>query len=182
MMKLKFSLLFLFAALVVGAQAQVKNLKLTNCVVVGQFDKPEDRFTIESAVTSLLNEYNVKTTPSVNYVKTGEDASILASDSLQNLLKEKGFDTYVIVSVRGYDRTFKPSKVKYPLAEKLDQGTLREIYRNGAVNVSFEFAFYRNKELVATDIVKCTNISNRESTMKRFNKNVDSRIEKKWRK
>ena len=179
---MKYSVLGFFLFLATLSFAQVKNVKLTNCVVIGQFDKPEDRFTIESTTAGVFSANGIKTTPSVNYVKTGGSSSVLAEDSLKSLLKENGFDTYVIVSVRGYDRTFKPSKVKYPLAEKLDQGTLREIYRNGAVNVSFEFAFYRNKELVATDIVKCTNISNRESTMKRFNKNVDSRIEKKWRK
>ncbi|MCO5261066.1 MAG: hypothetical protein M9916_13085 [Crocinitomicaceae bacterium] len=161
--------------------AQLKNLKLKNCVVVGQFDKPEDRFTIESAVTGILNEYNIKTTPSVNYVKTGGNATVLAEDSLSNILKEKGFDTYVIISVRGYDRKFKPSKVKYTFKEKLDQGTLREIYRTGAVNVSFEFAFYRNNELVATDIIKCGNISDRTSTMKRFNKKTIARVDKAWR-
>lgn len=177
--KLIVVLVFMFSALT--SFSQIKKLKLKNCVVIGQFDKPEDRFTIESALTGLLNEYNIKTTPSVNYVKTGESPTVLAEDSLLNLLKEKGYDTYVIVSVRGYDRSYKPSKVKYTFKEKLDQGTLREIYRNAAVNVTFEFAFYRDGIMVAIDQVKCSNISDRESTMKRFIKRTDSRILKVWR-
>lgn len=177
--KIIIALVFIFSALT--SFSQIKKLKLKNCVVIGQFDKPEDRFTIESALTGLFNEYNIKTTPSVNYVRTGESPTVLAGDSLTNLLKEKGFDTYVIVSVRGYDRSFKPSKVKYSFKEKLDQGTLREIYRSAAVAVIFEFAFYRGGEMVAIDQVKCSNISDRESTMKRFIRKTDSRILKVWR-
>lgn len=178
---MKYAVILLFSLLSVTSFAQLKNLKLKNVVVVGQFDKPEDRFTIESTLTSLLNEYNVKATPSVNYIRSGESSTVLAGDSLSTLLKEKGFDTYVIVSVRGYDRKYKPSEIKYPFIEKLDQGTLREIYRNAAVSVTFEFAFYRNGEFIAIDQVKCNNISDRDSVMKRFTKNVDKRIYKNWR-
>lgn len=178
---MKYAIIALLSLLSVTTFSQTKNLKLRNVVVVGQFDKPEDRFTIESTLTSMLSQFNVKTTPSVNYVKTGESSTILASDSLNNALKEKGFDTYVIVSVRGYDRKYKISELKYTFKEKLDQGTLREIYRNAAVSVTFEFAFYRNGELVAIDQIKCNNISDRESVLKRFVNAVEKRIEKKWR-
>lgn len=178
---MKYAVILLFSLLSVTSFSQLKNLKLRNVVVVGQFDKPEDRFTIESTLTSLLNDYNVKATPSVNYVRTGESSTVLAGDSLSTLLKEKGFDTYVIVSVRGYDRKYKPSTTKYSFAEKLDQGTLREIYRNAAVSVTFEFAFYRNGEFVAIDQIKCNNISDRDSVMKRFVKNSEKRILKQWR-
>lgn len=178
---MKYAVIIVFALISMTSFSQLKNLKLRNVVVVGQFDKYEDRFTIESTLTGLLNEYKIKTTPSVNYVKSGESSTVLAGDSLTNLLKEKGFDTYVIVSVRGYDRKYKVSQINYPFAEKLEQGTLREIYRNAAVSVTFEFAFYRNGSLVAIDQIKCSNISDRESTLKRFVKNTEKRISSKWR-
>ncbi|HLU86966.1 MAG TPA: hypothetical protein VKZ44_04360 [Taishania sp.] len=160
---------------------QLSNLKLKNVVVIGQFDKNEDRYTIESTMTSILKDFNIPSTPSVNYVKTGQSTQVLLSDSVQAILKEKGFDTYVVVSVRGYDRKYNVSTQRLTLKEKLEQGTIREIYRNAAVSVTFEFAFYRNGELVAIDHVKCSNISDRESTLKRFVNNVQKRILKKWR-
>lgn len=178
---MKYIIILLLSVFSFGSVAQLSNLKLRNVVVVGQFDKYEERFTIESTLTSLLNDYNIKTTPSVNYVNAGESSTVLSGDSLTNVLKEKGFDTYVIVSVRGYDRKYKVSQIKYTFAEKLDQGTLREIYRNAAVSVTFEFAFYRNGELVAIDQVKCSNISDRESVLKRFRNKTEKRIAKKWR-
>lgn len=177
---MKNRLIVLFLLISVSSFSQLSNLKLKNVVVVGQFDKIEERFTIESTLVTLLNDFNVKTTPSVNYVKSGESSAVLAGDSLMNVLKEKGFDTYVIVSVRGYDRGYKISQIKYPFSEKLDQGTLREIYRNAAVSVTFEFAFYRNGEQVAIDQIKCSNVSDRESTLKRFVKKAAQRIESKW--
>ena len=109
--RILFGLLFLLISL--SSFSQLSNLKLKNVVVVGQFDKIEERFTIESTLVTLLNDFNIKTTPSVNYVKSGESSAVLAGDSLTNVLKEKGFDTYVIVSVRGYDRKYKTSEIKF---------------------------------------------------------------------
>jgi len=177
---MKYTLIFLFSLFTITSFSQVKGMKLKNAVVVGQFDKIEDRFTIESTVVSILTDYKLKTTPSVNYVRSGESPAVLAGDSLQTLLKEKGFDTYIIVSVRGYDRKYKVSELRPTFLEKLEQGTLREIYRNAAVSVTFEFAFYRDGNLIGIDQINCGNISDRESTMKRFVKQFVKRVEKKW--
>ena len=178
---MKSILTILFFSVSLPMMAQLENLKLSNAVVIGQMDNPEERYALEGAMASLLSDNGVTATPSLNYIKAGGDARELASDSLMNLLKQKGFDTYVIVSVRGYDRKFKPSERKDSLVEKLGQTSLHEIYRLDAVSVSFEFTFYRNGEYVATDIVKCGNISDRESVLKRFRKKVAKRIYKKWR-
>lgn len=177
---MKYTLILLFTLITAASFSQVKGLKLRNAVIVGQFDKVEDRFTIESTVVSILSDFKVKTTPSVNYVRAGESPSVLVGDSLNAILKEKGFDTYIIVSVRGYDRKYKVSQLRPTFQEKLDQGTLREIYRNAAVSVTFEFAFYRDGNLVGIDQFTCGNISDRESTMKRFVKQLVKRVEKKW--
>ena len=137
---------------------QNKRLKLENAVVIGQFDKADERYTMEAFMTELLTEYKLKTTPSLNYVKNGENTEVLLQDSLKNLLTEKGFDTYLVVGVRGYDRSFKPTNFKISMNEKLDQGTLREIYRPGAVSVTFEFSFFRNNELVRVDFFGVGNV------------------------
>lgn len=161
--------------------SQLENLNLTNCVVVGQFDKPEDRFTVESTLSSILKTHGVNTTPSLNYVKVGEDATVLVSDSIQSILAEKGFDTYVIASVRGYDRKYKSKLTEESFETCLGQGTLREIYRSAAVSVTFEFAFFRNGKMLAIDQIKCSNISDRETTMKRFVNKIEKRISRHWK-
>lgn len=170
-------------ALFVGTVAfsQSKGINLQNALVVGQMDKPQERYSIEGAFTELLNRNGVKAIPSLNFSKFGEDATMLASDSIQNLLKEKGIDTYVIVAVRGYDRRFKPSERRDSLALKLEQANLYELYRADIVSVTFEYTFYRNGEFIGNDVIKCGNVSDRESVLKRFTKKTSRRLIKKWR-
>lgn len=178
MKKLILCLILLVAT---SAVAQLENVKLTNAVVIGQLDKPEERYTLEINLATLLSDYGITATPSLNHIKAGENAEVLAGDSLTTILKQKGFDTYVLISVRGYDRKFKASERQTQLIDKLGEGTLNEIYRSDAVSVSFEFTFYRNGQFIATDIVQCGNISDRDSVLKRFRKKVSKRITKKWK-
>lgn len=162
------------------SQKKVK-LNLTNALVIGQIDKPQERYAIEGALTNLLADYGVKSAPSLNYVRVGGDSQVLASDSMLTKLKEAGFDTYVIVNVRGYDRKYKPTSRQDPLVEKLGQGSLHELYRQDIVSVTFEFLFYRNGEYIGSDLVKLGNISDRDSVLKRFSKKVGKRIYKRWK-
>jgi hypothetical protein len=164
-----------------GLQAQLSDLHLKNALVVGQLDKPEDRYTVEINLTELLTNAGIKAIPSLNMMKLGSDAAMLASDSLQQLVTSKGIDTYVIVSVRGFDRRFKPTVKKDDLNTALGAGSLFPIYREEVVSVSFEFLFFRNGQFVASDIVKCGNVSERDTVIKRFRKKVAQRIVKKWK-
>jgi len=117
----------------------------------------------------------------LNILKLGSDASILTSDSLQRVVASKGIDTYMLVSVRGYDRKYKVTEKKDDLQTALSAGNLFGIYREEIVSVSFEFTFYRNGQWVFSDIVKCGNVSDLDSVIKRFRKAVAKRIEKKWK-
>jgi len=164
----------------VASQKKVQ-LNLTNTIVIGQIDKPQERYAIEGALTSILAENGVKAAPSLNYIKVGGDTKILAADSMIVAMKNIGFDTYCIVNVRGYDRKFKASERQDPLIEKLGQGSLFELYRQDAVSVTFEFTFYRNGQFVKNDILKLGNISDRDSVLKRFNKKMQQHISKKWK-
>lgn len=164
-----------------GYFAQLTDLHLKNALVVGQLDKPEDRYTVEINLTEMLTNAGIKAIPSLNMMKLGSDASLLATDSIQRLVAAKGIDTYVIVSVRGFDRRFKPSIRKDDLNTALGAGSLFPIYREEVVSVSFEFLFYRNGQFVASDIVKCGNVSERDTVIKRFRKKVTKRIVKKWK-
>ncbi len=173
--------LLLLLLVAVNVQAQKESIQLKNALVVGQLDKAEDRYSVEINLTELLTEAGVKAVPSLNILKMGSDASIIATDSIQKLIASKGIDTYILVSVRGYDKKFKKTHRKDELKTALDAGNLFPIYRDEIVSVSFEFMFYRNGQFIGTDIVKCGNVSSRDTVIKRFRKSVAKRIVKKWK-
>jgi len=162
------------------SQKKVK-INLNNALVIGQIDKPQERYAIEVALTNLLTENGVKAAPSLNYMRVGADSQVLASDSMITKLKGEGFDTYIIVNVRGYDRKYKETHRQDPLIEKLGQGSLHELYRQDIVSITFEFLFYRNGQYLTSELIKLGNISDRESVLKRFNKKVGARIAKRWK-
>ena len=175
----------LFAALisvsVFSQGTKSKDFHLKNALVVGQMDNPEDRYSIEINLTEMLVSNGVKAMPSLNVMKMGSDAMILSSDSITHLLKAKGIDTYVLVTVRGYDRRFKISEKQGDLKAALSTAGLFDLYRMDIVSISFEFKFFQNGEYVFGDMVKLGNISDRETVLKKFRSKVEKRIVKKWK-
>ena len=161
--------------------AQTTNLNLKNVVVVGQLDKAEDRFTMEINLTELLTSNGVKAIASLNVLKEGSPSSMLSNDSIQKALLEKGFDTYVMVSVRGYDRKFKEAKNHMNMQEELGSGHMFPLYRDEISSLSFEFLFYRNGEVVGYDLVKVGGVNSRETVIKKFRKKIEKRIITKWK-
>jgi hypothetical protein len=155
---------------------------LKNALVIGQLDKPEDRFSVEINVTELFSSNGIKAMPSLNVLKLGSSAELLATDSIKNSLTAKGIDTYVLVFVRGYDKNFKPTDRKDDLITTLNSGSLFPIYRDEVTSVSFEFLFYRNGQMVASDIIKCSNVADRDAVVRKLRKGVEKRLKKKWRK
>ncbi len=178
------NLTLLFVAIIITtislAQKQQK-LHLKNALVIVQVDNPEDRYTLEINMTELLTSRGVKAVPSLNYMKQGGDSHILASDSISQIMKEQGIDTYLVVTIRGYDKRFKKSTRKDSLDAILEEGGIYDLYRQDIVSISFEFKFFRNGEMVYSDIRKCGNISDRPTVIKRFRKKVGKRIYK-WMK
>ena len=86
-----------------------------------------------------------------------------------------------MINVRGYDRTFKPSTTKERFDEVLNRTSIYKLYKDESTSISFEFIFFRNNEVVFRDILKCGNISDRDSTIKRFKKKLPKRMKKKWK-
>ena len=173
---------FFFAlVLSISSWGQLDQLDLKNALVVGQMDKPEDRFSVEINITELLTNAGIKASPSLNVLKLGSSAELLTTDSIKALVTSKGFDTYLLISVRGYDKKFKASDKKDDLATALGAGNLFQIYRDEVTSVSFEFMFFRNNVMVASDIVRCSNVSNRDAVVKKLRKAVSKRIVKKWK-
>lgn len=160
--------------------AQKESLNLKNALVIGQFDKPEDRYSMEINFTDLLSQNGVKAIPSLNVLKLGEDPQNLTNDSIQEVLKGKGIDTYVIVSVRGYDKKFKVSDSQPSLNEALGQASIFAMHKDDIVSISFDFKFFRDGVCVHNEVVKCGNIGDRDSVIKRFRKKVGKKITKKW--
>ena len=173
-----YKLIFLFICILgtFHVQAQVTSKTL----VIGQFDKPDERYAIEVAITDIFTKNGVPAVPSLNVIKQGADPSILSDDSIQSVLKQAGIDRIAIVNVRGYDRRFKISDAETSLKETLGRTSIYHIYREEATSVSFEFSFYKENKMVFRDILKCGNVSDRDSVIKRIRKKLPKRMAKKW--
>lgn len=156
------------------------SITLSNALVIGQMDKPEDRYSIEITLAEMLSSRGVKAVPSLNVLKLGADARSLATDSIQKLVAAKGVDTYCIVTIRGFDRKYPVSNSNDDMATSLEQASFFELYREDAVSISFQFKFFRGNVCVHSEIVKCGNIGSRESVLKRFRKKVGKRVSKAW--
>lgn len=168
-----------------GVSAQKKKkekfkLELKNALVIAQFDQPEDRYLVEISLTQLFSSFNIKSAPSLNVLKLGEDVQHLVGDSLTEVVKSESIDTYALVSVRGYDRRFKPSSDLPTLSEALGGATLFGLYQDDIVSISFDFKFYREGICVYNEIIKCGNVGDRETVIKRIQKKVTKRLEKRW--
>lgn len=177
-MKKLFAFLLLILPFLLSSQHL--KFKLTNALIIGQFDRPEDRYAIEVNTNEILTKLGIKTQPSLNFLKQGADINVLTNDSLQQNLKSKGFDTYLVVNVKGYDRKFKASTTKISLTEILNRASIYPIYRDEVTSISFEFLFFKNNEMICSYLIKLSNISNRDSSLKKFKKVLESKIKKKW--
>jgi hypothetical protein len=169
---------FLFFSFAVFGQ----QIKFKNALVIGQFDKSEDRYAMELNLVEILQQNGHKAFPSFNFLKQGEVLGNLLNDSTRIMLKSKGIDAYVLLSVRGYDRKFKPSEAQTTLKDMLEMTSIYHIYRDEATSVTFEFTFFDlNNQLIGRSLLKCGNVSDRDSVMKRFRKKLPKLIAKKWK-
>jgi hypothetical protein len=160
--------------------AQLDKLDLKNVVVVAQLDKAEERFTTEVNLAEILVNLGVKTIASLNAQKQGANVASFANDSIQKVLKAKGFDTYVLVSVRGYDNRFKPATIHNDLETELAVGHLFPLYRENISSVTLEFNFFRDGKFVADYLYKINGVSTREDVLKKMRKKLPRRIFKYW--
>lgn len=162
------------------SQAKFAPLKLTNALVVSHLDKEADQFSLEIAVSDVLSRSKVKNTVSLNVLKAGGDPQVLMTDSLTQLLKGKGINTLMLVSVRGFDNRFRPSTGNMTLAEDLAADNLFPIYKEDIVSVTFEFHFYRDGKLVYTDLLKIGGINSRDKVLRKLRKKLAKKVVKDW--
>lgn len=172
-------LILVLALLVLNISwTQVFNLK--ECVVIGQFEKPEDRYALEVTLCEIFTAMRIKAIPATNFVKQGGSSQVLASDSSLIALKEKGFSTYCLVNVKGFDNRFKKSENPPLFSEGLDRATIYNLYKDEISNLSLEFIFYRDGKPVFNDVFKISNIGDRDDVIKRMKKKGPKYFLKNW--
>lgn len=177
-MKKQILLILCILTCLVGFSQRKSSINLTNAIVIGQFDKEDDRYNLEVALTEFFVEKGIKAVPSLNLLKQGAELTLLLSDTLQTAIQAKGMDTYVLCTVRGYDRKYKPTTKQDDLKTVLSFASLFSIYREEVISVTFEFLIYRNNQLILTDLVRCGNVSSKEKVLIRLKKKMEKRIAK----
>ena len=172
------AVLFFTTSSVIGQQ--IVPFQLTNAFIVAQLDRPEEKFSLEINLAELFSEQGVTVFPSLNILKQGQNPTVLASDSVTSILKNKQLDTYVLVSVRGYDRNYRKKSNLTSLLEELSSSHLFPLYRDDIVSLTIEFLFYQNGNQVYSDLLKIKNINNKDSVLKKLHKKLPKLIHK-WK-
>jgi hypothetical protein len=181
MRKAPLSILFSILCFIGFGQVKKQPLKLTNALVVSHLDKQADQFSLEIAVSVVLSQAKVNNTVSLNVLKAGGDPQVLMTDSLTQVLQAKGINTLMLVSVRGFDKRFRPSSGNITLAEDLAADNLFPIYKDDITSVTFEFHFYRDGKLVYTDLMKIGGVNSRDKVLRKLRKKLGKKVQKDWR-
>jgi len=148
-------------------------------LIIGKIDKPEDRYAIEVNTTKFLAQFGMKVLPSLNFSKVGSSVEDLGSDSIQAVIKSKGVKGYLLISVRGFDRTFKPRE-HFPqtLEDALDEGHLYPVFQEDISSITFEFLYYEEGKFVGYDIVKLKGTSTRAQVFEKLQKKLGKSVPK----
>lgn len=178
-MKSYAAIIIVFFGLIHFTHSQDK-LNLENALVIAQQDEQSDRFSLEVATLQLLNSYGVKTKASLNVLKQGGTADVLLTDSLQSKLKKEGVDTYMLISVRGYDKRFRPSDEINTLKEEIEAGHLFPLYRESATSVTFTITFYRDGKPVHYELIKTGTVGSKDAVIKKLMKKMERSLRKDW--
>lgn len=167
-------------ACVSQGMTQDEELNLDNVLVIAQQDKQSDRYSLEVALLQLFNQYNIKTKASLNVLKQGGSADVLLTDSLQNKLKSEGIDTYMLISVRGYDKRFRPAENIKSFEEEIKAGHLFPLYRENATSVTFSITFYRDGEPVHYELIKTGTVGSKDAVIKKLLKKMERSLRRDW--
>jgi len=159
---------------------ETEKLNLKNTLIVGQQDDLSDRYILEVGLLQLFSDYNIKSKASLNVVKQRGTNDYLLNDTVQQQLKSEGIDTYLLVSIRGYNKRFKPSENANPIEEEINAGHLYPLYRESASTVTFSFTFYRDMKPVHYELIKTGTVGSKDAVMKKLLKKVRKRLEKEW--
>lgn len=156
-------------------------LNLKNVLIVGQQDDMSDRYILEVGLLQLFADYNIKAKASLNVIKQKGTDEILLNDTIYQTLKDEGIDTYLLVSIRGYNKRFKPSDEASPLEDEINAGHLYPLHRESASNVTFSFTFYRDMKPVHHELIRTGTVGSKDAVMKKLLKKVEKRLARDWK-
>lgn len=176
----KLGLVGLFVICFTQVFAQTEELNLDNVLVIAQQDKQPDRYSLEVAILQLFNQYGLKTKASLNVLKQGGSADVLLTDSLQNKLESEGIDTYMLISVRGYDKRFRPAEEINSFEEEIKAGHLFPLYRENATSVTFTITFYRDGKPVHSELIKTGTVGSKDAVIKKLLKKMERSLKRDW--
>jgi hypothetical protein len=172
--------LILTTALVAQKGKYPSILGVNGILLVGKIDKPDDRYAVEVNLTKFITQFGLKVLPSLNFSRVGASTETLKTDSLNKVLQERGINGYMLVSVRGFDRKYKPrSNFPETLEEALEEGHLYPIYQEEVSSVTFEFLYYEKGTFIGYDIIRVTGVGNRGQVFEKLQKKIAKRL-KKW--
>tara|TARA_B100000508_G_scaffold141097_1_gene147121 strand:+ start:232234 stop:232782 length:549 start_codon:yes stop_codon:yes gene_type:complete len=179
---MKYTVVLVFLALIYSSISfsQDEDLNLDNALVIAQQDEQSDRYSLEVAILQLLNSYGIKTKASLNVLKQGGSPDVLLTDSLQNKLSSEGIDTYMLISVRGYDKRFRPAENIKSFEEEIKAGHLFPLYRESATSVTFTITFYRNGKPVHYELIKTGTVGSKDAVIKKLMKKMERSLRKDW--
>jgi hypothetical protein len=169
-----------FSVTLVAQKGKTPSISGVNgLLLVGKIDKPDDRYAVEVNLTKFMAQFGMKILPSLNYSKVGASTETLKTDSLNTVLRERGINGFMLVSVRGFDRKFKP-RITFPqtLEEALEEGHLYPVYQEEVTSVTFEFLYYENGKFIGYDIIRVTGVGNRGQVFEKLQKKMAKRVDK----
>lgn len=174
------SILIICLFLIGTFQLFAQNVMLYKAVLVAQLDRPEDKFTAEINLAEIFTENKVEVIPSLNLLKQGAPLSVLVSDSIKSILNQRQINTYILVNVRGFDRSFRPSTKIGTLEQELSVGHMFPLFRDEITSMTLEFNFFRDDKLIHTELLRLRNVSTKEKVIQKLHKKLPSRI-KRWK-
>lgn len=180
---MKYIFLFVFT-LAFSSQSlwaqQNQKLNLKNALIIAQQNDLSDRYSIESSLIQMFSSYGVKSKAALNVVKEGGSPDILLRDSVRQKLKDEGIDTYLLISIRGFDRRFRPADSLSDFGDEIHVGHLFPLYRESASNMTFNFTFYRDLKPVYYDMIRVTGVGSKDDVIKNLMKKVEKELTKHW--
>lgn len=162
---------------VMGQKSPVPIKGVESLLIIGKIDKPDDRYAVEVNLTKFFAQFGMNVKPSLNYSKVGNSVDDLGSDSLNQVLKIKGIKGYLLISVRGFDRKFKPRE-NFPvtLTEALEEGHLYPIFQEEMSSVTFEFMYFEDGQFKGYDILRLSGTSSRAQVFEKLQKKLEKKL------
>jgi hypothetical protein len=170
----------LVALLLISSTTAFGQVLLENVVVVAQQNNTADRFNLELAVMDLLRKYEVNARSAISVVKEGQGPNSLANDSIQKRLSGDGFNMFMLISVRGYDKRFSPPSNRFTLNEELLGGHLYAYHREKISSVTFTISFFRNGHPVHSELIRVKKTKSPEKILKSLIKKMERRLKRSW--